>query len=491
MENDKEVQKEAVDAARDAILREFESKRAGIKTDKVEAAEGILKSKLLKPVNAIDKEWTDRREILRNSGKDLRELRNELKPKLEEFAKIGKAILVKLTHESGNLSPEVLAKIIFDVNTDTDLYMEALQEKGHDDLNDAIKWSIGVVAGDMPTARTKAIPVLKKYVKKQFPNGKLMPVIWMVLNFSKFEDRREVAKDYIQSLNGDKAKIEEFIKEGNVKGAFSYEDMVKLRGGKKFTDPKEEEGEQTSCDLIYKQQHDFSVRAKSMATVSYGVRNVWDDVNGVSIFKFIAKAAACLTIGGNIFVNGYNVVKGGASVGSLTGLATNKNIVGSAALLAVLHGYDQNQTLEEMTRSKERRDNLSEEQALRKLKVFRGKNSNIWSKLNGFFRTNDFEGGREFFEYVKAREGVDGNKVFEKMSSTEFKDYLFYRKENAKKGKKPLEEQKYTRLSTAFAEVNDSELQDIAKVFDRFNLGGKATGIKEYEAIIDRSEKLT
>ena len=339
--NDEEVQKEAVEAARAKVINEFEKQRSGLRSNEIDAAANILQAELLEPIDAIDGEWKARRDILRQSGADLRELRNELMPKLDEIAEFGVAYIDKKSRKTGNLSPEEISKAVSSTNENASLYMKELQQAGREDLKLAIKWSIGRAdKSDLPTARAKSLPIVIKYLEEQFPNGKLMPIIWMLLSFIPLEDKDYIIKAQLNLLEQNGGDKELFLEEGNKHGVLSYQEMLELRGGPKFNDEKQEEEEKIKCATLYKLQHKFLDNVKKMSKESYGTRNAWDDVNGGSILAFVLKGAAYATIAGNVFVNGWNVIKGGAKIGSLAKLATNHNIVASAVVLGGTHIYE-------------------------------------------------------------------------------------------------------------------------------------------------------
>lgn len=485
---DAEIQKADVEAAKRKVRAALRAKITGNQNDKTEAALGILEDRLLKPIYDIDSQWSaERKAMAENTGAGLTtDLTAKFRPRLEEVVEVGVSYLETVTRDTGWLTPEVLAKAVFSINSNAKLYMNLLQQPGHDDLKSAIKWSLEIgKPDDLPTARRIGMKALKEAIPQEFSKGDrgLMPVVWMVMAFIETKDKMEIAKSYVDSLKPNLTQIEEFLEDGNKKGVFDYAEMLELRGGPKFatdpkTDPKLEKEEQEKCATNFFLQNNFIQQGKNLVSTSYGVRNVWDDVTGGSVLRFIGKLAAGATVAGNLLAN----VWSSGGIKGIPRLITNHNVILATAGFGAIKMWEKGEPLGQTFQSSEERATLGERQALRTLKMVQSGNP-LWSEMDEFFRPDGFSGGRAFYEYVIYMQRSWGTGAFEKINSANFKDYL-----KSRASADPTLAEKYTKLAEESKKLKTDEgLQEMARVFDHFKLGGADTDTKKYDELLKRA----
>lgn len=460
---------DVIKAARAKIAQKYNEKQIqlGGEMSRSNMAEVVVRDMVLThPIDKIKGQWKAELE----KGEDPQKLNEKYRPLIDEAVKTAEAYLNEITHESGWITAEVLAKMTSDINKSAHIYADLLASGENRDLLEAFQAHIGMSgkSSDLAEAKAKGIPVLKKYMASEFPKGDkgLMACVWMTMSFMNSEERVAIAKDYLKDKSASEA--DEFLRKGNFRGVFTPEEMEEVLG-KKF-----QEGERAELAKVWKAQNDFSAQAKEIMRTPYGSENMagkW--ISGKGILLLYGQCLAGATIGGNVLVG---IWKGNAlksPAGIIKATIGNPYNLAAAGALGIIHQYKKGKSIKEVLRPKEERDSYKHRESIAALKQEIGGNP-LWPHLDDFFRKDDFSGAKAFYDYVLAQKKLNKNELPEDkdiFTTENFAEHLHLMAGRKSRGEKMDTNIDYAALEKAFANVKSTELLEVARIFDNLNIG--------------------
>src|SRR3989338_4067389 len=185
---------------------------------------------LTHPIDEIKTKW----QADLDAGKNPQELNEKYRPLIDEAVKTAEAYLDKVSHESGWITGEVLAKMTSDINRKASNYADLLASGENRDLLEVFQAFIGMTGkySDLAEAKEKGLPVLKKYMESEYPKGDngLMACVWMVMSFMSGVERIDIAKDYLKGKTPE--EVNKFLRSGNFRGVFTPDEMEAIAGEK-------------------------------------------------------------------------------------------------------------------------------------------------------------------------------------------------------------------------------------------------------------------
>lgn len=491
--------KERVEEGFSKVESAYNEKNFDAITQRSRFAEGLLVRALKLPIAGIRKRWEEDVKQLHQKGwnkKEMMKLRDkyahEGSGEIAEAVKIVEAYVRKMREESENRgTPEVLAEMTRSLSRNAEVYADLLAKGGNKDLVDALKTVLGMQVGGKSSAESlkKAAETVKNRLEKEFPNGKLMAVLWMVMSFFDKSKRLETANYFKQKYPD---KIEKFLEAGNLYGVFDAEEMEQILGKKYDTEKR------TELAIKWQAQNDFSKEGKTMLETSYGSENpVNTMLSGRNLLLFAGQLAAGATIGANFLVTAFTTIKGKGFVGGILAfpeavLSTikNKNVIGAGVVLGGIHLAKSPKTLGEILMPKEERDNLKRAQGRKALRMAK-KGNPLWDKWNEMFMSDNFSGGKVFADFVRYQKSKaeDENIEEAKLTMSDFLEYI----EDQSKSENPMQKNfDYAALKqkaeSALQGADKSQVLILAKAFDYLDIGGE-TGKANYEKHLKEIEK--
>jgi hypothetical protein len=491
--------KDRVDKAFGKIESAYNHQNFDAITQRSNFAEGLLIRALKLPIVGIKGRWKQSLVELQRRGWDKKQVNalrdqyaHEDSGEIAQTVKIAEAYIRKMREKTeGRGTPAVLAEMTRSMNRNAEVYKDLLAEGGNKDLVDALKAVLGMQVGGKSSAASleNAKKTIEARLGKEFPNGKLMPVIWMIMSFLDRSKALEIANYFKQKYPD---KIEEFLEAGNLYGVFDTEGMEQILGKKYHAEKR------TELAIKWQAQNDFSEEGKTMLETSYGSENpVNTMLSGKGLLFFAGQLAAGLTIGANLLATTFISIKGKGPLGgvlaipdALLNTIKNPNVIGAGVVLGGIHLAKSPKTLDEMLMPKAEGDNLIRSQGKEALRVARRGNP-LWDKWNEMFMSDDFMGGRVFSDFVRNQRLKAGDENLEKAKLT-MKDFLEYI-DGQSKSKNPVQKKAdYAELGhsveSALKGADNSQVFTLAKAFDHLDIGG-ATGKANYEKYLKEIEK--
>jgi hypothetical protein len=292
------------------------------------------------------------------------------------------------------------------------------------------------------------------------------------------DSRISISKAYLKGKPAD--KVEAFLQKGSAVGVFTSDEMKELNPTKTYSE-KEVKDQQRN----WQAQNDYKKQAAALGMVPYGTENVaGKSINLRNAIMLFAKFGAGATVIGN-FVTG--AWQGGEFKGISAAIkrVTNPQSLTAIGLYAGIKVLESDKTIDQLLYG-----NKEQEEAAANLK--KEKNGNAkWPEWNTFFNSNDFGGGKVFFNYIqnlkseKIHNQSDISKLSNYITPGNFSDFLkrmAERKKDPKDGK-PIDNVDYAALKQSFDKINPAEIMTFAKIFDTLNLGGK-NGKNEYDRFL-------
>ena len=462
-------------------------------------AEGLLIRALKLPIVGIKKRWVQSLGELKQRGWDKKQVNalrdqyaHEENGEIAQTVKIAEAYVRKMREKTeGRGTPAVLAEMTRSMNRNAEIYADLLAEGGNKDLVDAVKAVLGMQIGGKTSAASleEAKKTIEAKLGKEFPNGKLMPVIWMVMSFLDRSKKFGIA-NYFKQNHPD--KIEKFLDDGNLYGVFDPEGMEQILG-KKYDAEK-----RTELAIKWQAQNDFSKEGKTMLETSYGSENpVNTMLSGKGLLFFAGQLAAGLTIGANLLATTFVSIKGKGVVGgvlaipdALLNTIKNPNVIGAGVVLGGIHLAKSPKTLDEMLMPKAEGDNLIRSQGKEALRLARRGNP-LWNKWNEMFMSDDFIGGKVFSDFVRNQRLKAGDENLEEAKLT-MGDFIKYIEEQSE-SKNPVQKKAdyaalKNKVESGLKGADESQVFTLAKAFDHLDIGG-ATGKANYEKYLKEIEK--
>lgn len=464
----------------------YNAAKRKIRTPLANFQESVLKEVVTLPLIKLGQEVYQA--IIEGGGETLdKEKIEKFGKKLEEFEKrrktavdLGKSYLDKMAKEGG-LNAEAVSRMISDQNQKASRAADLLiknKDKKYDDLVEAMLFSLGQTGESSsltPDAQPKAEKTILKYLNSDLdkPNSDVIQYVWSIFSLMDEKPRLEIAEAYLKGKPAD--KVEAFLQRGSAMGVFTWEEMQKLNTTKKYSE-QEVKGQQ----LAWKAQNDYRGQAAALAMVPYGTENVaGKSINLRNAIMLFAKFGAGATVIGN-FVTG--AWQGGEfrGFGAAVKRITNPQSLTAIGLYAGIKVLESDKTIDQLLYG-----NKEQEEAAANLKKEK-KGNQKWPEWNAFFSTNEFGGGKVFFNYIqnlkKIHEQTDIGKLSNYLTPGNFSDFLKRMAESKKDPKdgKSVDNMDYGALKQSFDNIDPAEIMTFARIFDTLNLGGK-NGKNEYD----------
>ncbi|MEK7126701.1 MAG: hypothetical protein AAB848_01205 [Patescibacteria group bacterium] len=491
--------KDRVDTAFGKIESAYNHQNFDALSQRARFAEGLLIRALKLPIVGIKKRWVQSLEELGQKGWDKKQVNalrdqyaHEGNGEIAEVVKIAEAYIRKMREKTeGRGTPAVLAEMTRSIGRNAEIYAALLAEGGNKDLVDAVKAVLGIQVEGKTSAASleKAKKTIEARLGEEFPNGKLMGVIWMIMSFLDRGKKLEIANYFKQKHPGE---IGKFLEAGNLHGVFDPDGMEQILG-KKY-----DAGKRTEFAIKWQAQNDFSKEGKTMLGTSYGSENpVNTMLSGKGLLFFAGQLAAGLTIGANLLATTFVSIKGKGPLGGIMAIPDallntikNPNVIGAGVVLGGIHLAKSPKTLDEMLMPKAEGDNLTRSQGKEALRVARRGNP-LWDKWNELFMSDNFMGGKVFADFVRHQKLKAGDENLEEAKLT-MKDFLGYIEEQSQ-SKNPIQRgADYAALGrsveNALKGEDNSQVFTLAKAFDHLDIGG-ATGKANYEKYLKEIEK--
>ncbi len=486
--------------ARKAVARIYDSiPKAIADTESADFKEKILEKVLEYALFDVRRWWKDEVRAMIDSGADATKVIN-LREKYfvpddkEGKSLMGKSIqladlyLHKLIENSGALTGNDLLKMLDSKSQKAAIYVDLLKSDQYKDVVEALT---GVLDRSQKGVE-EAMPIIEKRLRTEFPAGKCMKPLWMIIAFLPEKNRIDIANKYKKQNPG---QIMVFLEEGNKMGVFSPDEMQQVLG------KPLDESKKSLYAKLWNDQHQHNEAVARMGRSSYGSRNpVNEKMTLAGTLGFLGKAAAYGTIVGNLVVTGSVHMKGKGILGGIGAIPkavveTTKvaAVKVAAAGLGLAHYWKKSNEHPEgkIPREKEEFQGLA---ALNNVK----KGSGFWDRFHAFFNIGDFEGGRAFAGFLDSVQKEhkafgdedEGPLSAKKLTAAKFIAYL---DEQSKKSE-PDDKLNYARLKGAFTDrlskSSDDTVKLLADAFYKLKIGGD-TGKSTYSNALDELPKLS
>lgn len=395
--------------------------------------------------------------------------------------------LHKMVENDGAITGNTLLKMLDSASQQAAIYVDLLRSGRNKDVIDALEAVLAGTSAGIETAMT----TMEKRLETEFPGGKVMQPLWMVISFLPEDKRIELANKYKGTNPG---QLLSFLEEGNKMGVFSPDEMQQILG------QPLDAGKKRLYATLWTRQHRFDEAVERMGKTSYGsVNPVHSKLSLFGIAGLIAKGAAWGTIGGNAIVTGWVHMKGKGVLGAIG--AIPKALMETAKVTAVkvagaglgLAHYWQKSKENPETKIPNDKENLRAKAALNEVK----KGSGLWDEWDSFFRSGHegFEGGKAFGGFVNflAKEQKTFAKENEdtipekKLTAANFLKYLEYQSTKAE----PDEKLDYAKLIRKFksklVRSDSHNVQLLAQAFSTLII----IDAKGYGNALDELPKLT
>ncbi len=468
-------QRDRTEEARDKVRAAFSDKRKKLGTPLAEYTEQTVLAILVNPLDKLQRDIDA--EIQVNKGAQLpTKTLDKFEKKRKEAVDMATQYIEKMSGKSG-LTAEVLERMVSDINKKASIFAGLLESVQNHDLVEALKAALGSQgeSSDLPTAEKEAVKVVGEKLKTEFSKGDngLMPVIWSILSFMKKENRMEIAKNYCNGKTQE--EIKEFLKQGNIKGVFTGEEIQALNSGKKYS-----ELETAEFAKNWRTQNDYKNQAMKLITPVYGNENAAGKMltveNGILLF---AKFAAGVTVVGN-FVTGAWYGGEFKGLGPALKRLTNPQSLVAAAVYAGVKIYESTYRAKELLHGNDPK--IAAREALKKERH----GNPLWGKWDGFFKQENYTGAQVFNDYIQSMKTIYNKAELadlrDKLTPASFSDFL----ERMAKGKKEGNTGKnvdYAGLKKSFDGIKTEDIYTFAEIFELLNVGG-ASAKDTYEGAL-------
>lgn len=348
--------------------------------------------------------------------------------------------LKHLTGKEGYMTISVLAEL----DRQSLVLAKLLSSTEYSDLFQAFQY-----ANDRSYPKPELKDIMNKYIAEQYPQGELMAVVWFVFSQLSPADRIEVAKE----INTSKVDLQKFLEAGNLHGAFSLDEMEKIRGGQKY-----DEKDRETYNAAYVKARDLKGSIKKMEE-SYGSYNAAGEMLTLGNIGGFVLDAGLIAMGAANFAVG--VWK------DPVGVFKNEYIQISAAGLTARHLMKKKEPIRVTISSKETRENRAREQAIQGLRE-EMRDTTSWEQWHEFFASGDYTGVKLFNEFRSYLLSIHDGQMPENINSEELVDFL-----KDRTGDDNIYAEEYQEgLSYAEKITHSDHLENMVKIFENFQKGG-------------------
>lgn len=473
--------REIIMDAMSQVRQRFGEVSLNLQADRAKNNEEDIIGMLTESIGKIDLVWIE--EIQKaKTEEEIIALSNKYRPLVNEALQIAEGLIADYTETTGWLTPEVIAKMKSDMQKISRNLASIITKKENKDVLNAYKWAINALTkGDKISEAPDTFATLKKRIPEEYPRGDngLMPILWFILSAMSKTERGQLVKELFTADPAlDKA---EFLQIGNSRGVFTVSEMEELGN---VTYSEEDKAKFTEAWRI---QNDHRKQATEMMMKSYGSTNAANEMLtlgniGLTFVQFVAGT----TIVGNIITDVFQGGKPKSFEGIVKAVTKPHNFIAGGAFAAVSI-YRQGLTWKEVFESKGSRETAQEKGSYEKLNLVMNGDAS-WGDWNTFFKAEDGNGMRAFFDYVQQLKALNDGKIDEnlkkKLNGTQFSDYL------DRMSKNPNAEKKidYAALKKSFDEIEyTGNILTLGQIFDNLNIGG-AISITEYEEKLKKAE---
>ncbi|MFA6992630.1 MAG: hypothetical protein WC269_05150 [Candidatus Gracilibacteria bacterium] len=401
----------------------------------------------------------------------------------DQVVETTKGYLNKITEGSkyGKVTEEGLIKMK-DSKVKTGNFVKILLK--NNDLTDALQGVMGIFKkpGEKTTnfeTNRNAVAKLFKYFDK-YPKEKSEEVelAFVVLTLMSYEDRKVFTEEYLKTRDHE-GKIA-FLEYGNLMGAYSPEDMKEFYP--EYFNEKLSKKKVNEYSEAFKAQHDFHKKAKKLLTSTYGGTNKAGEMLTLgNTLLFVAQVGAYGTIAGNVITSLFKDGSIQKPSNIIRSILKNEYILGATAVAGGIHMLKQRESWGDYAMNAEDKKTKETTEANNTIYEIRASSPGLSKFMEGENGDN-YMGAMAFGDYVHSFTEFDEKKVsiegflkwMETKSEKDAQEKAKYEPLIKKINKNPAGQYEFSG-----AEVDQYQIQDLAKAFSVLNIGGGRINSKD------------